>query len=58
MYWSTELKTLIQLFVFALLVAFFYPSSSYAADYKVGVVNPAKVLEASPQAAAAQKKME
>lgn len=52
------MKTLIQLSVFSLLIVFIYPISGYAADYKVGVVNPAKVLEASPQAEAARKKME
>lgn len=33
-------------------------SMSYAADYKLGVVNAPKILEASPQADAARKKLE
>jgi len=52
------LKSLIQLPVLSLLAVFVFPGAGYAADYKIGVVNAAKVLEASPQAEAARKKME
>ncbi len=57
-HWSIELKRLV-LFSFISLLTILVPiGSSFAADYKIGVVNAAKILEAAPQAEAARKKLE
>lgn len=45
-------------FAFAVVAGLAFIASAQAAELKVGVVNPAKVLEEAPQAEAARKKLE
>lgn len=45
-------------FLMALLSTFVWTSVAHAADYKIGVVNAPRILEASPQADEARKKLQ
>jgi outer membrane protein len=57
-HWSTALNRLDRLFFVILLLTFLPCTAGVAADYKIGVVNAPRVLEAAPQAEAARKKLE
>ena len=53
------MKTISSHFSLAILaVLSFVAAEAFAADYKIGVVNAVRVLEAAPQADAARKKLE
>ena len=52
------MNRLVRISIISLLAIFVPAGASFAADYKIGVVNAAKILEAAPQAEAARKKLE
>jgi outer membrane protein len=57
-HWSTALRILDRFFLVACLSTLSWFSAAQAADYKIGVVNVARILEASPQADEARKKLQ
>jgi len=57
-HWSTALRILDRFSLAVLLSAALSVSAAQAADYKIGVVNAPRVLEAAPQAEVARVKLE
>ena len=58
MHWSTAVNRFERFSIILPLLFVLSMSMSYAADYKIGVVNAAKILETAPHAEVARKKLE